>query len=202
MLRALSILDFEPILKPVCSRYRRYDYKMSYLTRQGYRSMEKHSAHHSHHHPHPHNHVVDGPTSRRDFLRVLMGGALAGASISGACLASSCLGPRGGSQFRAQPLRHSEGCRRRLLCACPSSGHVELQRRHIRPFQGRSRCRCALQAIGCRFSDRPDEAGSYHQAGALRDQHPLSRRPHARRSCLSFNRRESRLYRQLRPPGS
>src|SRR6202034_2199976 len=37
---------------------------------------------HSHHHrPHPHNHVVDGPTSRRDFLRVLMGGALAGASI-------------------------------------------------------------------------------------------------------------------------
>ena len=43
--------------------------------------MEKHSAHHSHHHPHSHNHVVDGPTSRRDFLRVLMGGALAGASI-------------------------------------------------------------------------------------------------------------------------
>jgi cyclase len=46
--------------------------------------MEKHSGHHSHphhHHPHPHNHVVDGPTSRRDFLRVLMGGALAGASI-------------------------------------------------------------------------------------------------------------------------
>ena len=44
--------------------------------------MEKHSAHHSHHHhPYPHNHVVDGPTSRRDFLRVLMGGALAGASI-------------------------------------------------------------------------------------------------------------------------
>jgi cyclase len=43
--------------------------------------MEKHSAHH--HHPHPHNHVVEsnGPTSRRDFLRVLMGGALAGASI-------------------------------------------------------------------------------------------------------------------------
>src|ERR1700733_5574657 len=46
--------------------------------------MEKHSDHHGrqhHHHPHPHNHVVDGPTSRRDFLRVLMGGALAGASI-------------------------------------------------------------------------------------------------------------------------
>jgi len=46
--------------------------------------MEKHSGHHSHphhHHPHSHNHVVDGPTSRRDFLRVLMGGALAGASI-------------------------------------------------------------------------------------------------------------------------
>jgi cyclase len=55
---------------------------MSYLNRsKGYRSMEKHSAHHSHHHPHPHNHVVDGPSSRRDFLRVLMGGALAGASI-------------------------------------------------------------------------------------------------------------------------
>src|SRR5580658_2246942 len=46
--------------------------------------MEKHSGHHSHpqhHHPHSHNHVVDGPSSRRDFLRVLMGGALAGASI-------------------------------------------------------------------------------------------------------------------------
>jgi cyclase len=43
--------------------------------------MEKHSAHHSHHHHHPHNHVVNEPTSRRDFLRVLMGGALAGASI-------------------------------------------------------------------------------------------------------------------------
>src|ERR1700678_1679342 len=43
--------------------------------------MEKHSGHHSHHHPHSHNHVVSGPTSRRDFLRALMGGALAGASI-------------------------------------------------------------------------------------------------------------------------
>jgi cyclase len=38
---------------------------------------------HSHEHSHPHNHAVagDGLTSRRDFLRVLMGGALAGASI-------------------------------------------------------------------------------------------------------------------------
>src|ERR1700722_8785986 len=46
--------------------------------------MEKHSGHHSHphhHHPHSHNHVVDGPSSRRDFLLVLMGVALAGASI-------------------------------------------------------------------------------------------------------------------------
>jgi cyclase len=54
--------------------------------------MEKHADNHSHHdyadghvhhHLHPHNHVVagDGQTSRRDFLRVLMGGALAGASI-------------------------------------------------------------------------------------------------------------------------
>ncbi len=42
--------------------------------------MEKHSAH-SHHHHHSHNHVVNAPTSRRDFLRVLMGSALAGASI-------------------------------------------------------------------------------------------------------------------------
>ncbi len=40
--------------------------------------MNKHSAHHHHH---SHNHVVSEPTSRRDFLRVLMGGALAGASI-------------------------------------------------------------------------------------------------------------------------
>jgi cyclase len=58
---------------------------MGYLKRsKGNRSMEKHSGPHSHphhHHPHPHNHVVSGPTSRRDFLRVLMGGALAGASI-------------------------------------------------------------------------------------------------------------------------
>jgi cyclase len=38
---------------------------------------------HSHEHSHPHNHAADGDglTSRRDFLRVLMGGALAGASI-------------------------------------------------------------------------------------------------------------------------
>ncbi len=46
--------------------------------------MDKHSGHHSHphrHHLHSHNHVVNGPPSRRDFLRVLMGGALAGASI-------------------------------------------------------------------------------------------------------------------------
>jgi cyclase len=45
--------------------------------------MEKHSTHHSHNHPHhhSHNHVVSGPTSRRDFLRVLMGGTLAGPSI-------------------------------------------------------------------------------------------------------------------------
>src|SRR3984957_11674835 len=45
--------------------------------------MEKHSTDHLHNHPHhhSHNHVVSGSTSRRDFLRVLMGGALAGASI-------------------------------------------------------------------------------------------------------------------------
>ena len=38
---------------------------------------------HSHDHSHPHNHDSggDGATSRRDFLRVLMGGALTGASI-------------------------------------------------------------------------------------------------------------------------
>jgi hypothetical protein len=38
---------------------------------------------HSHSHPHAHNHVVDGDghSTRRDFLRVLMGSALAGASI-------------------------------------------------------------------------------------------------------------------------
>jgi cyclase len=38
---------------------------------------------HSHEHSHPHNHAAAGAglTSRRDFLRVLMGGALAGASI-------------------------------------------------------------------------------------------------------------------------
>src|SRR6202044_2085615 len=41
---------------------------------------------HSHRHPqqsHAHNHVVagDGHSTRRDFLRVLMGSALAGASI-------------------------------------------------------------------------------------------------------------------------
>jgi cyclase len=46
--------------------------------------MEKHAGHHSHphhHHPSTHNHVVNAPPSRRDFLRILMGGALAGASI-------------------------------------------------------------------------------------------------------------------------
>lgn len=38
---------------------------------------------HSHPHHHPHNHAAagDARTSRRDFLRVLMGGALAGASV-------------------------------------------------------------------------------------------------------------------------
>jgi cyclase len=38
---------------------------------------------HSHDHSHPHNHDSggDGATSRRDFLRVLMGGSLTGASI-------------------------------------------------------------------------------------------------------------------------
>ena len=38
---------------------------------------------HPHQHAHSHNHVVtgDGQTSRRDFLKALMGGALAGASI-------------------------------------------------------------------------------------------------------------------------
>jgi cyclase len=41
-----------------------------------------HSHGHDHAHSHPHHHVAgDGHTSRRDFLRVLMGGALAGASI-------------------------------------------------------------------------------------------------------------------------
>jgi cyclase len=38
---------------------------------------------HLHHNSHPHNHVIaaNGPGSRRDFLRMLMGGALTGASI-------------------------------------------------------------------------------------------------------------------------
>src|ERR1700733_1764398 len=37
---------------------------------------------HSHAHAHPHNHVApEGSTSRRDFLRLFTGGALAGASI-------------------------------------------------------------------------------------------------------------------------
>src|ERR1700733_15365665 len=43
--------------------------------------MNQHADHH-HHSRHHHNHVApEGATSRRDFLRVLMGGALAGASI-------------------------------------------------------------------------------------------------------------------------
>src|SRR4051812_30493845 len=50
-------------------------------------TMSDHHHGHSHVHPHPHthvhNHVQREPpgTSRRDFLRVLMGGALAGASV-------------------------------------------------------------------------------------------------------------------------
>ncbi len=42
-----------------------------------------HSHSDPHHHPHVHNHVEPetGRTSRRDFMRVLMGGALAGASV-------------------------------------------------------------------------------------------------------------------------
>jgi glyoxylase-like metal-dependent hydrolase (beta-lactamase superfamily II) len=51
--------------------------------------MEKHSEHshthhghaHTHDHSHAHNHVESSPISRRDFMRVLMGGALAGASF-------------------------------------------------------------------------------------------------------------------------
>ena len=55
---------------------------------------EHHDDHHHHHHPHGHEHShthpprwqnhtypEEGRTSRRDFLRTLMGGALAGASI-------------------------------------------------------------------------------------------------------------------------
>ena len=36
---------------------------------------------HSHPHAHPHNHTTPTPTSRRDFLRTLMGTTLAGASV-------------------------------------------------------------------------------------------------------------------------
>ena len=46
--------------------------------------MELHPHQHSHSHPHPHprNHVADEAlTSRRDFFRILAGGALAGASV-------------------------------------------------------------------------------------------------------------------------
>jgi cyclase len=46
---------------------------------------QHHSGHHHahpHHHAHSHNHdVPEAATSRRDFLRIFMGGALAGASI-------------------------------------------------------------------------------------------------------------------------
>jgi cyclase len=43
--------------------------------------MNQHAHHHSHH-GHHHNHdVAEDATSRRNFLRILMGGALAGASI-------------------------------------------------------------------------------------------------------------------------
>jgi cyclase len=50
--------------------------------------VNQHADHHSHSghdqahsHPHTHNHAGHGHTSRRDFLRVLMGSAVAGASI-------------------------------------------------------------------------------------------------------------------------
>jgi hypothetical protein len=48
--------------------------------------MNQHADHHSHSrhdhaHSHPHTHNHAGHTSRRDFLRVMMGSALAGASI-------------------------------------------------------------------------------------------------------------------------
>jgi cyclase len=51
---------------------------------EGYLSMQRQTHDHSHshhHHPHPHNHTGEVHATRRDFLRVLMGGALAGASI-------------------------------------------------------------------------------------------------------------------------
>ncbi len=57
------------------------------MPRQGHSHSHSHGHVHDHAHPHQHahshNHVAEGggETSRRDFLKVLMGGALAGASL-------------------------------------------------------------------------------------------------------------------------
>jgi hypothetical protein len=91
-------------------------------------------------------------TSRRDFLRVLMGGALAGASILE-------LAYHRAAWARAAAPSPMPTCStfKRLQTAFtsrrPSPGHDELQRRHIRPIEGRGGGRHALQAIGCRFFD-------------------------------------------------
>ncbi len=57
-----------------------HDHKHSHDDHSHVRTTAQSHAH-SHDHSHPHDRAEDVSTSRRDFLRVLMGGALSGASI-------------------------------------------------------------------------------------------------------------------------
>jgi hypothetical protein len=88
----------------------------------------------THSHPHTHNHA--GHTSRRDFLRVMMGSALAGASILElayyrAAWARAAAPSSDSNLFEIQ-------CRQRyLLRSGASAGDVEQQCGYPRPIEGR-----------------------------------------------------------------
>ena len=114
-------------------------------------------------HTHPHNHASpeENHTTRRDFLRVLMGGALSGASIVELAYHRAAWARGGGTRRERKPVRPAEGRRRSLLRPGPPPGSDQLQRRDLRAFKGRGGGGCALQALGSRRTDRPDQARSH-----------------------------------------
>ena len=164
----------------------------------------QHSHDHEHVHTHPHNHASpeENHTTRRDFLRVLMAGALSGASILELAYHRAAWARGGGPLRERKPLRSAEGSGRSLLRPGPSANSHQLQCRDLCAFKGCGCSGCALQALGSRRTDRPDQTRSHAEARALRHQLPFPLGSHPGKPCLSRHGSKRSTLSRPRPPNS
>ncbi len=147
----------------------------------------QHSHDHEHVHTHPHNHASpeENHSTRRDFLRVLMAGALSGASILELAYHRAAWARGAAPSANANLFDLHKVADGVLLRPGPSPNSHQLQCRDLCAFKGCGCSRCALQALGSRRTDRPDQTRSHAEARALRHQLPFPLGSHAGQPCLS-----------------